>query len=98
MIFQYQACTSVSSAQLIAVSSILSFDIYGTYINPRATDAQLIRWSHIGVVGFSLVASSFAVGLREGGVDLNWLFYMIGIIIWYDQSPQDSQTEHAYSQ
>lgn len=68
---KYQACTSVSLAQLIAVTSVLSFDIYGTYINPRATDTRLIRWSHIGAVGFSLVASFFAVGLREGGVDLN---------------------------
>jgi hypothetical protein len=46
-------------------------------INPRATDAQLIGCSYIGVVSFSLVALSFAVGLREGGVDLNGLFYIL---------------------
>ena len=80
-----QTSTSVSSSQLIGVSSILTFDVYGTYINPRASNKQLIRATHIGVVGFAIVSSSFATGLRQGGVDLNFVLYMIGIIVWYRQ-------------
>lgn len=80
-----QTSTSVSSSQLIGVSSILTFDVYGTYINPRASNKQLIRATHIGVVGFAIVSSSFATGLRQGGVDLNFVLYMIGIIVWYCQ-------------
>ncbi|KAF9890854.1 hypothetical protein FE257_005430 [Aspergillus nanangensis] len=81
LLILFMACTSVSSAQLIAVSSILSFDVYKPYFNPKATDKQLIKWSHYGVIGFSLIASSFATALHQGGVDLNWLFYMLGIVI-----------------
>jgi urea-proton symporter len=31
------AVTSASSAELIACSSILTYDVYRTYINPRET-------------------------------------------------------------
>ncbi|KAL3465741.1 Sodium:solute symporter family-domain-containing protein [Aspergillus heterothallicus] len=81
LLILFMACTSVASAQLIAVSSIVSFDIYGGYFNKRPTDRQLIRWSHIGVVGCALFISTFATVLHKGGVDLNWLLYMIGIAI-----------------
>lgn len=77
----FMACTSITSAQLIAMSSIFSFDIYGTYVNKQATNKQLIRMSHLGVVGSWLIVSSLATGFHEGGVDLNWLLYMLGILI-----------------
>jgi urea-proton symporter len=83
LLMLFMACTSVTSAQLIAVSSIVSFDIYGAYINKEATDKELIRWSHIGVLGTALFISSFATALHKGGVDLNWTIYMLGIVIWY---------------
>lgn len=64
------------------MSSIVSFDIYGAHINKNPTDGQLIRWSHIGVVGSAIFIASFASILHAAGVDLNWLLYMMGIVIW----------------
>jgi Na+/proline symporter len=55
---------------MIATSSIISFDIYGTYINKNPTDKQLIRWSHIGVVFTSIFISSLATAFHKGGVDM----------------------------
>ncbi|KAL2816596.1 Sodium:solute symporter family-domain-containing protein [Aspergillus cavernicola] len=81
LLILFMACTSVASAQLIAVSSIVSFDIYGGYFKKKPTDRELIRWSHVGVVGCALFISTFATVLHKGGVDLNWLIYMIGIVI-----------------
>jgi Na+/proline symporter len=66
---------------MIATSSIISFDIYGTYINKRPTDDQLIRWSHIGVIFTSLFISTLATAFHQGGVDMTWLLYMIGNVI-----------------
>lgn len=66
------------------MSSIFSFDIYGTYINKNPTNAQLIKWSHIGVVGAALINSTLAVAFYEGGVNLNWLLYFLGILIWQE--------------
>ncbi|KAH9827371.1 SSS family solute:Na+ symporter [Teratosphaeria destructans] len=81
LIIVFMACTSITSAQLIAMSSIFSFDIYGTYINKQATNTQIIRMSHVGVLGSWLIISTLATAFHEGGVDLNWLLYMLGILI-----------------
>jgi urea-proton symporter len=37
----FMAVTSCGSAELIAVSSLLTYDVYRAYINPRATGAQV---------------------------------------------------------
>lgn len=59
LLLTFCAVTSTLSAQVIAVSSIISFDIYRTYLNKRATDHDCIRWSHYGVVFFALFAAAF---------------------------------------
>lgn len=66
---------------MIAISSIISFDIYGTYVNKTPTNEQLIRWSHIGVVFTSLAISAIATGFHLGGVDMTWLLYAMGNIV-----------------
>jgi SSS family transporter len=76
----FMSTTSIASAQMIATSSIISFDIYGTYINPTPTNSQLLRWSHIGVVFSSLFISTLATAFHKGGVDMTWLLYMIGLL------------------
>ena len=63
------------------MSSIISFDIYGTYINKRPSDKQLIRASHIGVVGCTLLISTIATAFHKGGVNFNWTLYMLGIVV-----------------
>jgi Na+/proline symporter len=42
LIVLFMAVTSCASAELIAVSSLLTFDVYKTYIQPKATPKQLI--------------------------------------------------------
>ncbi|OJD29050.1 urea active transporter [Diplodia corticola] len=80
LLITFMAVTSTLSAQVIAVSSILAFDVYRTYIRPRATDADVIRWSHYGVVGFAAFAAAFSTMLHYVGIDLGWTLYMLGII------------------
>ncbi|OJI96223.1 hypothetical protein ASPVEDRAFT_78001 [Aspergillus versicolor CBS 583.65] len=75
----FMSTTSIASAQMIATSSIISFDIYGTYVNKTPTNSQLLRWSHIGVVATSLFISTLATAFHKGGVDMSWLLYMIGL-------------------
>lgn len=62
------------------MSSVISFDIYGTYINKNPTNKQLIRWSHIGVVFSALFVSTLATAFHEGNINFTWLLYMLGII------------------
>ena len=41
MIVVFMAVTSSGSAELVAVSSLVSYDVYRTYINPKATGKQV---------------------------------------------------------
>lgn len=77
----YLAVTSTVSAQMISVSSILSFDIYKKYINPRAQNKHMIRISHIGVVFFGLFCAAFSVMLHYVGVNMTWYGYFYPLII-----------------
>lgn len=63
---------------MIATSSIISFDIYGTYVNKTPSNQDLLRWSHIGVVVTSLSISTLATAFHRGGVDMTWLLYALG--------------------
>jgi Na+/proline symporter len=69
----FMACTSIASAQLIAMSS--------GYIKPNANNKQLNTAFHIGAIGSALFVSSFATALHKGDVDLNWTLYMLGIVV-----------------
>ncbi|KKY35885.1 putative urea active transporter [Diaporthe ampelina] len=76
----FMAVTSTISAQVIAVSSIITFDIYRQYLNRGATDRDVIRWSHIGVVIFGIFSAAFSTALYYGSVDLGWTLYMLGVL------------------
>ncbi|KAG4433201.1 hypothetical protein IFR05_011309 [Cadophora sp. M221] len=80
LLITFMAVTSTLSAQIIAVSSIISFDIYRCYANKKATDRDVIRWSHYGVVIFAIIAAAFSTMLHYVGVDLSWTLYMLGVV------------------
>lgn len=80
LLITFMAVTSTISAQVISVSSIISFDIYRQYFNKAATDRDAIRWSHIGVVFFGLFSAAFSTALYYGNVNLGWTLYMLGVL------------------
>ncbi|KAK3319659.1 urea active transporter [Cercophora scortea] len=80
LLITFMAVTSTLSAQIIAVSSIISFDIYRTYLKPQALDVDIIRWCHYGVIFFALFASGFSTMLHYVGIDLGWTLYMLGVL------------------
>lgn len=75
------AVTSAMSAELIAVSSIWTYDIYQTYINPKAQGKRLIYMSHASCVVYSLVIAGFSTGLYYAGISMGYLYLMMGVII-----------------
>ncbi|KAK9479558.1 Sodium:solute symporter family-domain-containing protein [Lipomyces japonicus] len=81
LILVFMAVTSATSAELIAVSSIGTYDIYKTYINPRASGRQLIFISHASVIIYGFVMAGFSVGLYYGGVSMGYLYLLMGVII-----------------
>ncbi|KAJ7785237.1 solute symporter family transporter, partial [Mycena maculata] len=73
LIVLFLAVTSAASAELVAVSSILTYDVYKRYFNPRATDKQILWVSHIGVICFGIFMGILGVIFHEIGISLSWL-------------------------
>ncbi|CAD6442027.1 61c8350e-77d6-42ee-80ce-a41319e20e62 [Sclerotinia trifoliorum] len=81
LLIVFMAVTSASSAELIAVSSIFTYDIYQTYFNPGASGKRLIYMSHAMVIGFGLFMAAFSTGLYYAGISMGYLYLMMGVII-----------------
>lgn len=81
LIVLFMAVTSCASAELIAVSSILTFDIYKTYIKPSATPDRLIFIAHVMICVFGFTMAIFACIWNAIGIDLGWLFLVMGLLI-----------------
>ncbi|KAF8918307.1 solute symporter family transporter [Mucidula mucida] len=77
----FMAVTSATSAELIAVSSIFSYDIYKTYFRPDAKGPEIVRMSHYFICFWAVWMGCWAVILHEAGVDLGWLFYVQGVVL-----------------
>ncbi|RMZ70941.1 solute symporter family transporter [Pyrenophora seminiperda CCB06] len=81
LVVLFMAVTSCASAELIAVSSLLTFDVYKEYIAPKAEPKQLVFVSHIMICVFGLTMSVFACIWHAASIDLGWLFLVMGLLI-----------------
>lgn len=81
LILLFMAVTSSTSAELIAVSSLLTFDVYKTYIAPNSSSARLVQISHYGIVLYALVLAAFCSILNAVGLNLTWLLTILAIIV-----------------
>ncbi|KAK6454009.1 urea active transport protein [Scheffersomyces xylosifermentans] len=81
LLMVFMAVTSAMSAELIATSTIFTYDIYRSYINPQASGKKLIWVSHISVIAYAYVMAGFAIGLYYAGISMGYLYELMGIII-----------------
>lgn len=81
LLIVFMAVTSATSSQLIAVSTIFTYDLYRTYFNPEASGRRLIYMSHTIVVGYGVFIATFSVGLWYAGISMGYLYLMMGVII-----------------
>lgn len=79
-ILLFMALTSTISSSMIAVSSILSFDLYKTYINPKVSDKRLVHISHLAVILHAVLIVAISLILNYGGADMTWIGYFRPII------------------
>jgi SSS family transporter len=77
----FMAIVSTGSAESIAVSSLVSYDIYREYFNPEATGAQILKVSRIVIVLFGLLMGALSVVLDWLGLNLGWVYLFMGIVI-----------------
>ncbi|SYW73776.1 probable DUR3 - Urea permease [Ustilago bromivora] len=81
LIILFLAVTSASSAQQVAVASVLTFDVYKPYIRPNASKREIFIMSHAGVLIWAVVMSLFGTIFHYAGMSLGWLYLAQGIII-----------------
>lgn len=72
---------STYSSELISVSSICAYDLYKTYINPRASGKQLMRVNYISMSAFALFMAGFSTMLYYIGIGMGYLYLLMGVII-----------------
>ncbi|KAF3947594.1 hypothetical protein CMV_026292 [Castanea mollissima] len=77
----FMAVTSAGSSELIAVSSLCTYDIYRTYINPEADGKKILRVSRGVVLAFGCFMGLLAVILNKAGVSLGWMYLAMGVLI-----------------
>lgn len=81
LILLFLAVTSASSAQQVAVASVLTFDVFKVYIKPDATKSQVFIFSHVGVIFWAIVMAIFGTIFFYAKISLGWLYLMMGVII-----------------
>lgn len=81
LLLVFIAVISSFNSELIAVSSILTYDVYRTYVDPKATGKRLVTISHIAVVSYALAVAAVSVGLYYNGVSMGYLYVLMGVLI-----------------
>ena len=81
LVMLFMAVTSAGSAELIAVSSLITYDVYRTYKNPKATGKQLLKVSRTVIVIFGLGMGVLAGILLGMGLSLGFVYLAMGILI-----------------
>lgn len=77
----FMAVTSAGSSELIAVSSLCTYDVYRTYINPNANGKQILKVSRAVILVFGCFMGVLAVALNKAGVSLGWMYLATGVLI-----------------
>ena len=86
-IMLFMAIISTGSAEAIAVSSLISYDIYKPYFNPKANGDDVIRVSRIVIPIYCVLAGALATVLWAIGIGLGWVYGFMGIHIGCAVSP-----------
>jgi urea-proton symporter len=81
LVMLFMAIVSTGSAESIAVSSLVAYDIYREYVNPEATGNQILFVSRVVIVAFGLFVGALAIVLQTIGLNLGWVYLFMGIVI-----------------
>jgi SSS family transporter len=81
LVMLFMAVTSAGSAELVAVSSLITYDVYRTYKNPSASGKQLLKVSRATIIGFGLGMGGLAVALLAMGLSLGFVYLAMGVLI-----------------
>ena len=77
----FTAVTAAGSAQLISVSSLVTYDVFRAYIKPSSTGRQLMKISRFSILGFGIGMGVLASILFMSGISLQYVYLAMGVLI-----------------
>ena len=77
----FTAVTAAGAAQLTSVSSLITYDVYRTYIKPSSSGRELMRISRMAILGFGLGMGILSSILFVSGISLQYLYLAMGVFI-----------------
>ncbi|RNJ79898.1 MAG: urea active transporter [Nitrosopumilus sp. B06] len=77
----FTAVVAAGSSQLVSVSSLVTYDVFRTYLKPSASGRELMRMSRFTIIGFGLGMGLLALLLFQFGVSLQYVYLTMGILI-----------------
>ncbi|RNJ77473.1 MAG: urea active transporter [Nitrosopumilus sp. H8] len=77
----FTAVVAAGSSQLVSVSSLVTYDVFRTYLKPSASGRELMRMSRFTIIGFGLGMGLLASLLFQFGVSLQYVYLTMGILI-----------------
>ncbi|TYK11439.1 urea-proton symporter DUR3 [Cucumis melo var. makuwa] len=81
LVMLFMAVTSAGSSELISVSSLCTYDIYRTYVNPNASGKSILKVSRAVILVFGCFMGLLAIVLNKAGVSLGWMYLAMGVFI-----------------
>ena len=79
LLMVFLSVTSSLAGELIATSTLLSYDIYKHYIKPNASGKEVLIAAQVAVFGWALFAGALACVFHVAGIDMGWLFDFLGV-------------------
>ncbi len=77
----FTAVTAAGSSQLVSVSSLVTYDVFRTYLKPSSSGRELIKISRFTILGFGIGMGLLASLLFHSGFSLQYVYLMMGILI-----------------
>ena len=77
----FTAVTAAGSSQLVSVSSLVTYDVFRTYLKPSSTGRELIRISRFTILAFGIGMGILASLLFHSGFSLHYVYLMMGVLI-----------------
>jgi hypothetical protein len=73
----FLAVTSAVSTEQVAVSNILTYDIYATYINKNPTEKQILWISRVTIASYCVVMGGIATAFNYIGISMGYLYVLM---------------------
>lgn len=80
LILLFLAVTSATSAELVAVSSVITYDIL-PYFRPNATDKEMLLVDHIAIAATGLAMALLGTIFFYVGVSMGFLYELMGTLL-----------------